>query len=215
MVFGLDKCAMLEMQAGVKVASRAIELPDGKAIEEVDAEGYKYLGVLEGAGIMEREMKDIVGKEYARRVKKVAESKLYAGKMVGAVNSWAVSVVRYTAGILEWTDKELQQMNVKTRKRLTMNRAFHKVSNVDRLYMKRKEGGRGLLSVEECVRSEELALCEYVRASEEPMLAEVAANTVEGEPKVDFKRRRADERKNGLMEKKLHAKEVVSDRSWQ
>ena len=221
MVFGLDKCAMLEMQAGVKVASRAIELPDGKAIEEVDAEGYKYLGVLEGAGIMEKEMKDIVRKEYVRRVKKVAESKLYAGNLVGAVNSWAVSVVRYTAGVLEWTEKELQQMDVKTRKRLTMNGAFHKGSNVDRLYMKRKEGGRGLLSVEECVRSEELALCEYVRASAEPMLVEVARNTVECEPKSDFKRRRADERKNGLAEKKLHGKffrdvkGVASDRSWQ
>ena len=221
MVFGLDKCAMLEMQAGVKVASRAIELPDGKAIEEVDNDGYKYLGVLEGAGIMSKEMKDIVRKEYLRRVKKVAESKLYAGNVVGAVNSWAVSVVRYTAGILEWTDSELKAMDVKTRKRLTMNGAFHIRSNVDRLYMKRKVGGRGLMSVEECVRSEELALREYVRASEEPMLMEVAVNTVEGEPKLNFKNRMADQRKERLLGKNLHGrffskvKEVASDKSWQ
>ena len=56
----------------MKAASKVIELPDGKAVEEVDAEGYKYLGVLEGAGIMLQEMKDIVRKEYARSVKKVA-----------------------------------------------------------------------------------------------------------------------------------------------
>jgi hypothetical protein len=224
MVFGLDKCAMLEMQAGVKVASRAIELPDGKAIEEVDAEGYKYLGVLEGAGIMEKEMKDIVGKEYARRVKKVAESKLYAGNMVGAVNSWAVSVVRYTAGILSWTQKELEAMDIKTRKRLTMNWAFHKRSNVDRLYMKRKVDGRGLMSVEECVRTEERALKEYVTGSDEPMLIEVAtklAHVGDDEPAADFKKRMASERMDRLMAKGLHGKffnavkEVASDRSWQ
>ena len=31
--FRLDMCAMLKMQAGVKEGSRAIELPDNKAIE--------------------------------------------------------------------------------------------------------------------------------------------------------------------------------------
>ena len=36
------------------------------------ADGYKYLGVIEGTDIMEKEMKDIVRKEYVRRVKKVA-----------------------------------------------------------------------------------------------------------------------------------------------
>ena len=118
------------------MASRAIELPDGKAIEEVDDEGYKYLGVLEGAGIMTKEMKTIVKEEYIRRVKKVAESKLYAGNMVGAVNTWAVSVVRYTAGILEWTDSDLQAMDVMTGKRLTMN------GNVRGRYRKAK--GRGM-----------------------------------------------------------------------
>ena len=112
-------------------------------------------------------------------------------------------------------------MDVKTRKRLTMNGAFHKSSNVDRLYMKRKVGGRGLMSIEECVRSEELALSEYVRGSEEPMLKEVAANMNEEEPKLDYKKRMADERKDRLLGKILHGrffrdvKEVASDKSWQ
>ena len=194
-------------------------MPDGKAIEEVDDDGYKYLGVLEADGIMSKEMKDIVRKEYLRRVQKVAESKLYAGNMVGAVNAWAVSVVRYTAGILEWTESELKAMDVKTRKRLTMNGAFPKNCSVDRLYMKRKVGGRGLMSVEECVRSEELALNKYVRASEESMLKEVAANTKECKPKLDFKKHMADKRKDRLMEKTLHGsffrkvKDVASERS--
>ena len=62
---------------------------------------------------------------------------------------------------------------------------------------------------------------EYVRASEEPMLQEVATNTVECEPKVDYKRRMSFERKARLTAKKLHrsffndVKEVGSDKSWQ
>ena len=70
-------------------------------MKEVEEGGYKYLGVLEGACIKTKEMKDLVRKEYLRRVKLVAGSWLLGGNMVRAVNTWAVSVVRYTAGILE------------------------------------------------------------------------------------------------------------------
>ena len=78
------------------------------------------------------------------------------------MSTWAVSVVRYTAELFVWSTRELKAMDIKTRKILVMNRALHIRSNVDRLYIKRKEGGRGLMSVEECVRAEEAALEEYV-----------------------------------------------------
>ena len=60
----------------------------------------------------------------------------------------AVSVVRYSAGVLEWTVKEWRAMDVKTRKLLTMFGAFHKRSSVDRLYTKSKERWGG--GVDKC-----------------------------------------------------------------
>ena len=222
MEFGLDKCAVLVIKKGQKVECQGIELPDGQQIKEVDENGYKYLGVLEGANIKTREMKEAVRKEYLRRVKLVARSRLYAGNIVRAVNVWAVSVVRYTAGVLEWSDKELKAMDVKTRKILTMNGALHKHSSVDRLYMKRKEGGRGLISVRQCVKAEEIGLCEYVKASDEWMLKVVAEEMALGESKLEYGKRMARERSERLRAKKLHGKffneiEQVADkeRSWQ
>jgi hypothetical protein len=50
---------------------------------------------------------------------------------------------------------DLKQMDVKTRKILTFCGAFHKRGSVGRLYLKRNEGGKGLISVEDCVRQEE------------------------------------------------------------
>ena len=95
-------------------------------------------------------------------------------------------------------------------------------SSVDRLYMKRQVGGRGLISVEECVRAEELGLCEYVAGSDEWMLKVVGAQLeAEAEPKLDFKKRMAEERKVRLMGKNLHGKffketkDVADERSWQ
>ena len=68
--------------------------------------GYKYLRVLEADGINHKEMKEQVSKEYGRRVRKIVESKLNGGNIIPAINSRAVAVVvvRYGAGVLEWTD---------------------------------------------------------------------------------------------------------------
>ena len=55
--------SLLEMQTGVKIVSKAIELPDSRATEKVDSDGHKYHGVLEGAGVIGKEMKDIIRKE--------------------------------------------------------------------------------------------------------------------------------------------------------
>ena len=223
MEFGIKKCAVVSIVGGMKVDWDGIVLPNGEVMKEVGLNGYRYLGVLEGAGIMQKEMKVKVREEYLRRVKLVARSRLYAGNLMKGVNAWAVSVVRYSAGVLNWTAKELRAMDVRTRKLLTMFGAFHKRSSVDRLYMKRKDGGRGLISVRECVRAEEAALREYVVASEEWML-KVVAGTMEkkGKPSAaEYRERVERERKERLAQKKLHGKflkdvkGVAGGRSWQ
>ena len=68
---------------------------------------------------------------------------------------------------------ELKKMDVKTGKTLTMGGAFHMQSSVIRLYAKRNSG-RGLISLKQCVRTQEAGLNEYVRGSEEWILKVVA-----------------------------------------
>ena len=103
-------------------------------------------------------MKEKVGKKYLRRVKLLSKSKLYAGNLARGINAWAVGVIRYSAGILDWTCNELRKLDIKTRKILTMARAFNRKSSTGRLYRKRSEGGKGLISIEDCVRMEEANL---------------------------------------------------------
>ena len=59
------------------------------------------------------------------------------------------------------------------RKTLTMYGAFHPKSDIDRLYLKRKHGGRGLVSIEMCLRLEENNLGMYVRGSNEILLKDI------------------------------------------
>ena len=101
-----------------------------------DDDGYKYLGVLEVEDIKHLKMKELVRKEYFRRVKKILKSKLNGGNTIKAINSRAVSIIRYGAGIVDWTKEELQEMDRKTRNLLTINHALHPQADVDRLYLK-------------------------------------------------------------------------------
>ena len=59
-----------------------------------------------------------------------------------------MAVFTYGAGMLQWKESELKDVDRKSRKEMTMDGVLHPKSNVDRLNMKRKEGGRGLMSVE-------------------------------------------------------------------
>ena len=91
--------------------------------------------------------KDLFSKEYKRRLKLLLNTKLSGKNKIMAVNRWAVAILRYSAGIVEWrSDDELKELDRKTRKMMKMHGALHPKSDVDRLYLQKQKGGRGLIS---------------------------------------------------------------------
>ena len=72
----------------------------------------------------------------------------------------------YSAGIVVWKNSELRNMDRKIRKVLNMYQELHPRSNVDRLYLLRSDGGKGLLSLEECVNAEKRSLRQYLKMNE-------------------------------------------------
>ena len=198
MQFGIDRCAMLVIKKGKIVKSDGIQLPNDKVIKSLEeGESYKNLDVLEADKVMVNEMKDKVKKEYYRRVKKVLETKLNSGNVFKAINTWAVSVVRYSAAFLGWSRLQLEEIDKRTRKLLTMRNGFHSKSNADRLYLSRSEGGRELIGVQDIVGTAILGLRNYVRNSKERLL--IAARTIEEdedrETPNEYKKRKKNEKK--------------------
>ena len=82
-------------------------------------------------------VKDRLSKEYVRRVKKVIRSKLNGGNMVRVINSWAVSLLRYSGGVVRWIKVELMNLDRKTRKLLIIQDALHARADGSRLYLMR------------------------------------------------------------------------------
>ena len=203
MKFGISKCATIVMKRGKKIEDTGIEMPGGIVIEDLGDGAYKYLGVLEADKIKMEEMKQKVRTDYYRRVRKILESSMNGGNTVKAMNTWAVAAVRYIAGILDWTVDELKEMDRKTRKIMTMNGALHPRADVDRLYIPRDEGGRGMMSVEEVVRIEECSLSDYLKQAEvnwENVLDVFVKDKGKEELKLEQKKKRLD----GWQEKSLH-----------
>ena len=83
-------------------------------------------------------------------------------------------------------------MDWKTRKIMTLNRSLHPRSSVARLYMEWKEGGRGLISVEDYITTQRRGLYDYLNGNMEDMLSgALKENVIEGgETKDEFTKRK-------------------------
>ena len=61
-----------------------------------------------------------VSKQYNRKLRKVLKSKLNGGNFVRGVNTWAVSLLRYSATFVSWRESDLQTIDIKTWKFFTI-----------------------------------------------------------------------------------------------
>ena len=87
MAFGIEKCALDNIQRGKVTRTEGIQVPDGNNIKDIDETGYKYLGITEGIEIKHQEMKDKIKKEYIKRLKAILKSKFNSRNTVKAINT--------------------------------------------------------------------------------------------------------------------------------
>jgi hypothetical protein len=92
----------------------------------------------------------------------ILKSELNTRNKITATGALAVPVLRYSFGIINWRIEEIKQIERKTRKMLTMYKVRHPKADTDRLYVKRKEGGRGLVQVEVAYKAEVINTAEYL-----------------------------------------------------
>ena len=106
---------------------------------------------------------------------------------------------------------------------MTMNRMYNPRSDTDRLYIPRIEGGRELLSIADCVESEEQNLSLYLDQSKERLFRFSKSKRIFPQyerPVSTAKKQKKEERHKQWKEKQLHDKfiketeEVRSEETW-
>ena len=65
------------------------------------------------------------------------EKRLNDRNKIIVINTWAVSLMRYDAGIVKWTKSELDETDRKNRNVMTLNKELYPRSDVGRLYGKK------------------------------------------------------------------------------
>ena len=99
--------------------------------------------------------------------------------------------------------------------------ALHPKLDIDRLYIPRKEGGRGLISIKDCVELAIRGLEVYVHGREERLIQAARGDKIDGlEGASALKRSKKEKRSEDWEKKVLHGqylrqtKVVRSDQSW-
>ena len=111
----------------------------------------------------------------------------------------------------------------KTRKQMTIYGMLHRCEDVQRLYLPRGQGGRGLKSVEDCVRLEEAGLAD-VQSSTRPLMVAVAKEGLALKEKTltqkQLKEQKELERAEGWKNKPLYGQflrqteDIRDDATW-
>ena len=166
MKFGVSKCAYMNIEKGqICSLGKTISINGLDIAELKDEEPYKYLGIEENRLYRGELCKERLITEYIKRVRKIWTSELCSSYKSQAHNMYALPVLTYTFGILDWSKDELEEVDKKTRKQLTMSGSFHVNSDVDRLYTQRSDGGRGLKSVWDTYISRLITLEEHINTA--------------------------------------------------
>ena len=137
-------CPMLIMKSGKRQMMEGIELHNQEKIRTLgEKETYKYLRIFEADIFKHAKMNN---KKSNASGERESFSKL---NYIKEINTWGVPLVRYSGPFWKWTGEELLKIDQRTRKLMTM----HPRDDVHRLYVPRKEGGRGH-SIEESVEED-------------------------------------------------------------
>ena len=174
MSFGVRKCAYIGLKRGKVYSIQDIVLCNGESICRLaPASAYKYLDLLEADVFQQSEVRDKVTKGYYQRVRLVLKSEVNARNKFLSINAYAIPVVHYTVGLIKWPTGLLKAIDRQKRKLLTFHKVYHPQADVDRLYLPRRIGGRGLKSMVDVVMEELCNISGYLRKTDQPLLQEV------------------------------------------
>lgn len=92
-------------------------------------------------------MKDSFISSFKKKLTKILKTSLNAKNLTRAVNSYCISSLVYSFGIVKWSNTDLDSLDRLVRRMFTKFRILHPNSAVERLYISRRQGGRGLLNI--------------------------------------------------------------------
>ena len=128
---------------------------------------------MESTTIKQLEIKEkFLKKDYLRQTRKLLKTKFGGRNIARRTNNSSISLVRYRGNFLECTKEELQQMDQRTRELITTRESLYQRDDIDKLYVSRKERGRGLACLEDSLDSSIRRLVDYIKKSKRRIITQ-------------------------------------------
>ena len=162
--YGVAKCAEIIFERRKVVKDQGLqELNENlKIMDPEENEIYKFLGVEQADGIKMKEVYNRVKEEISRKMNTIARTKLKDKNLVKAINTKAISVAAYPFNVCKFIQSELTKSDKVIKRDLRKNNMVERQARDERLYMKRKDGGRGLRSMRKVYQETKLRFGCYV-----------------------------------------------------
>ena len=115
-----------------------------KTIEPDENEIHKFLGVEQADEIKKKEVYNRVKEEINRRRNFVTRTEFSDQNLIKATNTKVIPVAACAMNICKFTQSELTELDQVINRDLRKNNMLGQQTIDEQLYMKRKDGGRGL-----------------------------------------------------------------------
>ncbi|KAF4649282.1 hypothetical protein FOL47_002231, partial [Perkinsus chesapeaki] len=160
------KCAWLSVRNGVPEARNDALLNAPPELQDVpylenDAT-YKYLGI-EQALVPGPETYRRIKEELRTRVKRILKLELPAVKTINALNEWALPIAQYACGAGVISRSQAAELDVMVRNTFRRSKCLSHSSSTSLFHMRRKDGGRGVRSIEDMWTRTVISGVEYRR----------------------------------------------------
>ena len=124
-------------------------------------------------GTQNSKVKEKIRKDYYRRKRLMLKSEVKSANKMAAINTLAVPVVTYSFNVINWTIADIDRLDRKIRKLLTIHRMHHPKADVHRIYLPRKQGETGLIQILAAYKVSTIGLELYLREKEDRFLKAV------------------------------------------
>jgi len=167
-VYGVKKCAEVVYKRGKMVKGEGLQVLEERmqALDPAKNEFYKFLGCEQANGIDVAKVLARVKDEIAKRMDNLLETKLSDKNLMKAINSHVLPVAGYIMNVCKISETDLTELDMIIKRKLRGKMAHGRICSDERLYMHRRNGGRGLKSLREIYRETKTRIACYLALSD-------------------------------------------------
>ena len=170
--YGITKCIEILFEHGKMIKGEGLPVLQErmKTMDPDENDVYKFLGVEQANGIKSKSVFERVKDEITDRMRMLTKTELNDKNLIQAINTKVVPVAAYPMNVCKFSKGELKELDQVVKRELREVNMLDRQSSDERLYLERKDGGRGLKSMRDVYKETRVRVTCYMLKSENPWI---------------------------------------------